>query len=314
MSSGYWQIPVAEEDKEKTAFLTRYGLYQFTRMPFGLSNSPATFQRAMHIVLNGLIWERVIVYLDDINVMGATMEETLDHLEVVLLRFQEFGLKLKPRKCALFLFLGRLATREGVHVTDEHITSVRSFHLGYGRLGLCYWGGIGSGAGCKRSPHFPCKQGFECKTETILHYMQGTLAVVVFVQHYEHSLLGRPFLIHTDHASLAWLMRCKMIGGQLCRWLEYLARFSYSIQHRSGQKHSNADGLSRILQEVTCDCYDAGKQLDSLPCWGFKFCEKMAADWERYEELVDDVLPLSMSHELSREKVPTRDVACQGEL
>ena len=131
MNSGYWQIPVAEEDKEKTAFLTRYGLYQFTRMPFGLSNSPATFQRAMHIVLNGLIWERVIVYLDDINVMGATVEETLDHLEVVLQRFQEFGLKLKPRKCALFLseakFLGRLATREAVHVTDEHIKSVREW-------------------------------------------------------------------------------------------------------------------------------------------------------------------------------------------
>ena len=131
MNSGYWQIPVAEEDKEKTAFLTRYSLYQFTRMPFGSSNSPATFQRAMHIVLNGLIWERVIVYLDDINVMGATVEEKLDHLEVVLQRLQEFGLKLKPRKCALFLsearFLGRLATREGVHVTDEHIKSVREW-------------------------------------------------------------------------------------------------------------------------------------------------------------------------------------------
>ena len=122
---------MAEEDKEKIAFLTRYGLYQFTRMPFGLSNSPATFQRAMHIVLNGLIWESVIVYLDDINVMGATVEERLDHLEVVLQRFQEFGLKLKPRKCALFLseakFLGRLATRDGVHVTDEHVRRVKEW-------------------------------------------------------------------------------------------------------------------------------------------------------------------------------------------
>ena len=79
MNAGYWQIPVAEEDKDKTAFITRYGLFQFTRMPFGLSNSPATFQRVMHLVLSGLIWSVVIVYLDDINIMGATFEETLQN-------------------------------------------------------------------------------------------------------------------------------------------------------------------------------------------------------------------------------------------
>ena len=89
MNSGYWQIPVAPEDKEKTAFITRYGLYQITRMPFGLSNSPASFQRAMHLVLSGLIWNVVIVYLDDINVMGSTFEETLQNLATVLQRFEQ---------------------------------------------------------------------------------------------------------------------------------------------------------------------------------------------------------------------------------
>ena len=128
------------------------------------------------------------------------------------------------------------------------------------------------------------------------------LAIVVFVQHYEHYLLGQPFMIRPDHASLAWLMRFKRIGGQLCRWLEYLARFAYSIQHQSGQKHFNADGLSRIPQEVACDCYEAGKELESLPCGGCKYCVKMASDWEQYEELVDDVLPLSMSHDMTRRK------------
>ena len=68
MNSGYWQIPVAEEDKEKTAFITKYGLFHFLRMPFGLSNAPATFQRTMNLVLSGLIWVNVIVYLDDMNV------------------------------------------------------------------------------------------------------------------------------------------------------------------------------------------------------------------------------------------------------
>ena len=111
MNSGYWQIPVAEQDKEKTAFITKYGLFHFLRMPFGLSNAPATFQRTMNLVLCGLIWVNVIVYLDDVNVIGRTFQENLANLRVVLSRFRKYGFKLKPRKCVLFkretAFLGR---------------------------------------------------------------------------------------------------------------------------------------------------------------------------------------------------------------
>ena len=120
------------------------------------------------------------------------------------------------------------------------------------------------------------------------------LAVGVFAQHYEHYLLERSFIIWTDHASLTWLMRFKKIGGQLCHWLEYPTRFSYAIQHLSGEKHSNADGLSWILHEVPCDYYESGKEVQSLPCGGCRYCSKM--DWIQYEEEVDDVL-LSMSHD-----------------
>ena len=133
MKSGHWQIPVAKEDKEKTAFITRYRLYHFTRMPFGLSNSPATFQRAMHLVLSGLIWDIVIVYLDDINVMGSTFEETLENLDTVLQRFEKYELKLKPRKCQLFIqeakFLGHLANAEGIQITQEHVQTVQDWPL-----------------------------------------------------------------------------------------------------------------------------------------------------------------------------------------
>ena len=128
MNSGYWQIPIADEDRCKTAFITKFGLFQFTRMPFGLCGAPATFQRAMHMVLGNLIWDIVIVYLDDINVLGETFEETLANLVRVLTRFREFGLKLKPRKCHLFWqeadFLGRRVDAAGVHVTDDHIKDV----------------------------------------------------------------------------------------------------------------------------------------------------------------------------------------------
>ena len=67
--SGYWQVEVADADKEKTAFTTQEGLFEFNVMPFGLCNAPATFQRLMDLVLAGVQWSRCLVYLDDIIVV-----------------------------------------------------------------------------------------------------------------------------------------------------------------------------------------------------------------------------------------------------
>ena len=72
------------------------------------------------------------------------------------------------------------------------------------------------------------------------------LAVVKFCRHFRHYLLGRRIALRTDHNSLVWLMRFKHIEGQLARWLEELVQFDMEIVHRSGKKHQNADGLSRI--------------------------------------------------------------------
>jgi len=68
LRSGYWQISVAPEDRDNTAFTTKAGLYRFIRMPFGLMNAPSTFQRMMNGVLRGLTWTPCLVYLDDIVV------------------------------------------------------------------------------------------------------------------------------------------------------------------------------------------------------------------------------------------------------
>ena len=74
LASGYYQVEVADQDKQKTAFITRYGLYQHTRMGFGLCNAPATFQRAMQAVLQGLNWRVVLAYLDDVIVLGQSFD------------------------------------------------------------------------------------------------------------------------------------------------------------------------------------------------------------------------------------------------
>ena len=96
---GYWQIKVADQDREKTAFSTPDGHYQFKRMPFGLTNAPATFQRAMNTILAGLSWTDCLVYLDDIIVVGRTIEEYNRRLEQMLQRLEAAGLKLNVKKC-----------------------------------------------------------------------------------------------------------------------------------------------------------------------------------------------------------------------
>ena len=94
-------------------------------------------------------------------------------------------------------------------------------------------------------------------------------------------------------------MRIRHIESQLSRWLEELSQFDMEIVHRSGKKHQNADGLSRIPDDApVCDCYDAGTVPEQLPCGGCAYCHRAHSQWSRFERDVDDVLPLAS-------KVPT---------
>ena len=95
------QVEIKEEDRKKTAFITKYGLFELIKMGFGLCNAPATFTRVMNIVLRGLKWQTVLVFLDDILVFGSCFEEHLQNLSEVFLRLREYGLKLKPKQCLL---------------------------------------------------------------------------------------------------------------------------------------------------------------------------------------------------------------------
>ena len=102
LNSGYWQVAMKPEDKDKTAFATTMGLYQFTVLSFGLANAPSTFERLMENVLRGLQWVECLLYMDDIIVPSKTVSEGLSRLEHILQRLQQANLKLKPSKCVLF--------------------------------------------------------------------------------------------------------------------------------------------------------------------------------------------------------------------
>ena len=128
VTAAFNQVPVRECDIEKTAFCTKYGLFEAKYMPFGLSNSTATFERLMELVLRGLQWQTCLIFVYDILVFAETPEENLSRINEVLARVQEAGLKLCPWKSQLLqlevLFLGHLISGEGVRPSPTTITKV----------------------------------------------------------------------------------------------------------------------------------------------------------------------------------------------
>ena len=296
MCSGYWQIEIQESDKPKTAFITKAGLFEHNRMAFGLCNAPATFQRAMQLVLDGLTWKEVLAYLDDVIVLGKSFGDHLNNLRLVFSRFRKYNLKLKPRKCCLFqrevTFLGKVISSDGVSMDPQKVEKVvqwprpqnpnevssflgfvnyhREHIAGYAKIAAplyeltklkkgFQWESIHQLAfeSLKKSLTsapvlaYPMPVGeFILDTDAsdvaigaelsqvqngrvrVIAYGSFTLtaaqrnycttrkellAVVRFTRQFRHYLLGRRFLVRTDHSSLTWLMRFQNIGGQLAR-------------------------------------------------------------------------------------------------
>ena len=101
-NAGYWQIPGASEDRDKTTFTSYFGTYRYFRMPFGLRNAPATFQRALDIILSRVRLQTCLIYLDDVIVFSKDAETHLRHVDEVLQLQRRTGVTLKLRKCSFF--------------------------------------------------------------------------------------------------------------------------------------------------------------------------------------------------------------------
>ena len=369
-NSAYWQVKVNDADKCKTAFITKYGLFQCTKMSFGLCNAPATYTRIMNLILHGLHWKTVLAFLDDILVLGKTFEEHILNITEVLHRFQKYGIKLKPKKCELFQekveFLGRVISTQGMEVGESYIDTMknwpvptstrdverfcgfanyhRNFIKDFARITVPLYAVTGKQKfrwGEEQQLAFEeIKQALTSAPVLTLPNAQDTfildtdasdyavgaalsqvqkgqeraiafasfslepeqrrycttrkelLAVVRFTRHFRHYLLGRPFLVRTDHSSLQWLMNFKNPSGQIARWLEELSQYDMQISHRVGAKHLNADTMSRLPEPNECPNYRPGVTLSDLPCGGCKYCTRAQGNWGQFKEDVDYAVPL----------------------
>ena len=130
LRSGYWQVSMNPIDREKTAFVTPDGLWEFCRMPLEVSNGGAIFQRAIEIVLSGLTYEACLCYFDDIIIPLSNLQEHCEHLHLsaVLGRFQQHNLRVKASKCSFgasqVLFLGHVVSAKGVHTDPKKTEAV----------------------------------------------------------------------------------------------------------------------------------------------------------------------------------------------
>jgi hypothetical protein len=131
LKSGYWQIPIDEQDKKKTAFVTTDGLYEFNVLPFGLSNAPASFQRIMNSVLGVLRWDITLVYLDDIIIYSKSFDKHIQHLDLVFDALSKANVKLNAAKCSLARkqldYLGFRITQDGIKPTTTNVRKTVDF-------------------------------------------------------------------------------------------------------------------------------------------------------------------------------------------
>eukprot|EP00731_Ephydatia_muelleri_P031079 Em0022g593a len=255
LASGLWQVEMAPEDRPKTAFSTPEGLYQFRVMPFGLCNAPATFQRLMDRVLGTLKWSSCLVYFDDIIVVGSSFGDHLRHIASVLMKLREAGLKLKPTKCKFFHQWTDTCQQAFDNLRKCLMTSPILAHPDWSKSFIldtdasdC---GIGAVLSQVNSDAPECVIAYASRSlsrqeQRYCVTRRELLAVVEFVKHFREYLLGRRFTLKTDHGSLVWLKNFKEPEGQLARWLERLEEYDFTVVHRQGSLHNNADALSRI--------------------------------------------------------------------
>lgn len=128
LQSGFWQIPVEEQDRDKTCFVTPFGTYRFRRMPFGLKNAPMTFSRLMDRFRSGLGDRSIFTYLDDILVLSESFEKHIEDITAVFDRLRLFNLRARREKCYFVRnsvkYLGHIISTNGISPDNSKVDAI----------------------------------------------------------------------------------------------------------------------------------------------------------------------------------------------
>lgn len=326
LTKGYWQIPLTPEAREKTAFATPWGLFQYKVMPFGLHGAPATFQRLMDQILRPHS-EYASAYIDDIVIFSESWADHLEKVEAVIGSLRAAGLTANPEKCFVGLrearYLGYVVGRGVIKPQVSKIEAIKTWPTpqtkkqvraflglaGYYRRFVPDFSAIAAPLTDLTKKSGPNKVQWNTETEAafqeivkilckepvlavpdfskqfilqtdasdiglgaVLSQMKEgvehpllylsrkmlprerryavvekeCLAVKWAIESLKYYLLGRKFILVTDHAPLKWMKENKERNARVTRWFLALQPYKFEIEHRSGSQNANADGLSRV--------------------------------------------------------------------
>jgi hypothetical protein len=203
LCSGYWQVRLANDAKEKTAFTCRYGHYQFCVMPFGLTNTPATFQAMMNNILQEHIDRIVMVYLDNIIIFSKSEEEHIDNVLTIVAALQKEGLVLNEDKCkwgqTLVLYLSHIASGKGLRPNPDKVAAILQWPSCNTITEVCgflnivgYYQRFMKGFAKEASPLYKLLEGSLCKGTPIRWTTDCELAM----QRLKAALTSADLLIH----------------------------------------------------------------------------------------------------------------------
>ncbi|GFW72875.1 retrovirus-related Pol polyprotein from transposon 17.6 [Trichonephila clavipes] len=257
LRSGYWQIEIDEADREKTAFITPEGLYEFKVMPFGLCNAPATFERMMDNLLRHFKWTMCLCYLDDIIVFSETFEDHLIRLRLVLKCLQEAGLKLNSKKC---LLLPKKRFIKGFCYLAEPLQSLLKSGVEF------HWGPeeVEAFNSLKKAlTSDPVLGMYDERASTEIHTDAsgyGIGAVLVQIQNNVEKVIAYASrtLTKAEKNYSTTERECLAIdpSGRLARWALRLQEHDFDVKYKTGKKHSDADALSRNPVEEETETSD----------------------------------------------------------
>jgi hypothetical protein len=131
--SGYNQIVVHKDDRDKTTFITPWGTFMYDKMPFGLMNVGATFQREMDIAFADEKDEFIVIYLDDMTFFSKSYQLHQEHLKHCFLKCRKYGLSLNPKKSYFSMIegkiLGHIVTQYGIRIDPERVEAIQIISL-----------------------------------------------------------------------------------------------------------------------------------------------------------------------------------------
>ncbi|GKA28195.1 reverse transcriptase domain-containing protein, partial [Tanacetum coccineum] len=327
--SGYFQIPIDPMDQEKTTFTCPFGTYAYRRMPFGLWNAPATFQRCMLAIFHDMIKESVEVFMDNFSVFGDSFDKCLNNLDKMLQHCKDSHLVLNLEKCHFMVKEGIVLGHKKItrpltkllekdtpfefddecqstfellkeKLTYAHVIVSPNWNLSFELMCDASDFAVGAVLGQKDGKNFhPIYFASKTLNPSQQKYIvtEKELMVVVFAfDKFRSYLILSKTIFHTDHLALKHLFKKQDAKPRLIRWILLLQEFDIEIKDRKGIENVAADHLSRIENDESSEDSEVD---DNFPRETLMEINTKNEPWftDFANYLVADIIPKGMTYQ-----------------